>query len=142
MTRNQLLSATCLLIGMVSFAATGAPASPQGSADGRVAAGVWGGMHLVMNVQDQGATLEFDCARGTVPEPLTVNGKGEFRVHGSFFPEHAGPTRRDENEGTPAIYSGTVTGDNMSLKLEIGGQPEVRTFELKRGRNGRLMKCR
>ena len=142
MTRNQLLSATALLISMVSFADTGVPASPQGSADGKVATGVWGGMHVEMNVQDQGATLEFDCARGTVPGPLTVNGKGEFRVRGSFFPEHGGPTRREENEGTPAIYSGTVTGDNMSLKLEISGQPEGRSFELKRGQNGRLMKCR
>ena len=54
--------------------------------------------------------------------------------------EHGGPIRIDEeNAGSPAIYSGSVTGDTMTMTVKLADSDEVvETFTLKRGGAGRV----
>jgi hypothetical protein len=107
-----------------------------------VAAGSWGGGHIILEVSEQGAEAEFDCAHGQVTQPIILNEHGDFDVAGTFTAEHGGPVRRDENPvAAPARYSGHVDGDAMSLTVTIG-KDKVGVFTLTRGSLPNLTKCR
>ena len=81
-----------VLVGAISahFAVAAAGCRSKGtsrnnSADD-AAANIWGGEHIEMEVTRDGATLEFDCATGTIAEPLPVHSQGRFSVKGTFTP--------------------------------------------------------
>src|SRR2546423_15711826 len=57
----------------------------------RVPNGIWGGRQMVINVTDQGATLEFVCANGQTTEPLALDSNVRFDVGGLFLSEDPGP---------------------------------------------------
>ena len=86
----------------------------------------------------QGGTLEFDCAQGTISEPLVLDAVGRFRAKGTFQ-TGGGPVRRDQKPGRDVVYTGTVEGDTMQLELtltEDKGSPEK--FTLVHGQPGNL----
>jgi hypothetical protein len=77
----------------------------------QVLSGTWGGEHVKLIVTDVTATIEFDCAHGTLDRPLALDGSGHFDVGGSFVREHGGPNRVDEDpdqQASPARYAGIV----------------------------------
>jgi len=41
----------------------------------KLARGVWGGQHIRAEVTDSGADIEFDCAHGTIDQPIVLDGK-------------------------------------------------------------------
>jgi hypothetical protein len=104
---------------------------------------VWGGEHIEMEVTKEGATLEFDCAAGTITVPLAVDAQGKFRVSGTFTGERPGPTMRDGNPAVSATYSGSIIGDTMHLTIVAGPDKQsMGAYVLVRGKPGRVMKCR
>ncbi|HEX3128193.1 MAG TPA: hypothetical protein VH394_12760 [Thermoanaerobaculia bacterium] len=106
-----------------------------------LAEGVWGGAHIQMTVESQGAMLELDCAHGAIAEPIVIGKDGRFRVSGTYAPEHAGPARDGEEKGRPAIYTGRLEGETLTLGISYESGEDVDTFELVRGRSGRITKC-
>lgn len=105
----------------------------------QVSAGLWGGAHVLMEVTSDGAQLEFDCATGTITEPLQTDAQGRFSLRGTFTPEHPGPIREGEPSRTrAATYSGTIEGDTMTLQID----EQTMRYQLVRGRRGKVMKCR
>ena len=109
----------------------------------RIARGVWGGLHINLEVNANSAKVEFDCAHGAIEGPLVVDGNGKFELRGSFTAERGGPVRADETpESRPATYSGTIKGNTMTLTLKISGVDETETFTLERGKPGDLFKCK
>lgn len=110
----------------------------------RLTAGTWGGLHIIINVDQRSASISYDCATGAITGPLTIGRSGRFSWRGTFQREHPGPTRRDEapNESS-AVYSGTVVGDEMKLNVKRADSNEVLgDFTLKRGALGRVFKCK
>jgi hypothetical protein len=96
-----------------------------------------------MEVTKDGATLEFDCATGTITEPLAADAQGKFKVSGTFTREGPGPTRREGNPAQPATYSGSIEGDTMHLQIVAGADKEsMGDYVLVRGKPGRLMRCK
>lgn len=107
----------------------------------KVSVGIWGGRSLQMEVTQQGAELEFDCARGTISEPLSLDANGKFQAKGTFRTE-GGPARKDPLPGIDVVYAGTVEGDTMQLEFTLAydkGSPEK--FTLVRGQPANLRKC-
>jgi len=109
----------------------------------RLAAGGWGGKHVRMEVTDDGALLEFDCAKGSIKGPVTLDAGGRFSAKGQFAREGFGP--RVEGEApkrVPALYVGEVNGESMTLTVTLAETgDEVGTYTLTRGSNGRLWRC-
>ncbi len=104
---------------------------------------IWGGEHVELEVTPEGATLDFDCARGTIFLPLTADAQGNFKVKGTFTRERPGPVMRDGNPSAAATYSGTLTGDTLRLTIAAGSQSEgMGEYLLKRGQPGQVMKCK
>ena len=135
------------LIGIAMFLVFGflAPASPaRGRKPRRIAQGAWGGQHITMQVSGSSATIEFDCAHAQIEGPLVADRRGRFELKGTFSRERGGPVRDNENSnGQPARFAGWTDGKKMTLTVTLAGQKEsIGTFDLARGVEGRLFKCR
>jgi len=140
-TRSTLIKHSLIAVFALSgvLLQAGTRAAPGASA---VATGAWGGEHIVLQVSEKGADVEFDCAHGQVTQLITLDKQGDFDVAGTFTPEHGGPVRRDENpQPASARYFGRVEGDTMSLTVTLGKE-KVGDFTLTRGARPNLTKCR
>ena len=110
----------------------------------RLSTGQWGGQHIRIDVGARSATIEYDCASGTIDGPLAIDSKGRFTWHGAHHQERPGPTREnDQGSNRPAIYSGFIKGDTMTLTVKLSDTDEVlESYRLKRGAFGRVFKCK
>jgi hypothetical protein len=106
-------------------------------------AGTWGGPHIRIEVTGNAATIEYDCAHGTIKGPLRVDSRGRFALNGTYVREHGGPVRpQDLQAGQPARYSGWTDGKKMTLTVWSDTKETVGTFTLVRGEAGHVWKCR
>ena len=111
---------------------------------GTIADGTWGGDHIRIDVVEGSATIEYDCANGTIQGPLKVNSDGKFDLRGMHNKEHGGPVRSDEEPNShSARYEGWTDGKTMKLKVVLpDAKEEIGSFTLVHGRVGRVMKCK
>jgi phenylpropionate dioxygenase-like ring-hydroxylating dioxygenase large terminal subunit len=111
--------------------------------EARLKAGMWGGNRINLEVTGDSTLVEFDCAHGTINHPLILDQQGRFEARGTYVAEGHGPTRSgNEPEGSPARYYGSVSGETMSLTVEVGGSAATKTsYTLTHGRQGKLNKC-
>ncbi len=120
------------------------PERPSQGSQGRVASGVWGGDHVRMTVGADGASIEYDCARGTIDGVLELDGEGRFDWKGTHVREGPGPIRVGKPPPSrPARYTGNVSGEEMSLTLALTDtSQQIGTYKLTRGSEGFIRKCR
>ena len=106
--------------------------------------GLWGGEHISMEVTERGATVEYDCAHGTIDQRITVDRRGRFNVSGKQVAEHGGPVRQNEQlAGYPVRFAGQVNGKTMKLTVRNSVTKElVGIFTLVYGAEPKLRKCR
>jgi hypothetical protein len=108
---------------------------------GPMAPGEWGGEHIGMVVTPGGAALEYDCAEGTIDQPLRPV-RGKFDLSGVHYPGMGGPIGVDRTQPRPARYLGTVTETRMSLVVILTDTGEsVGIFILIRGGSPHVFKC-
>jgi len=89
-----------------------------------------------------GATVEFDCAEGTVLQPIKGDAKGEFTARGTYTPGQFGPIRKDNPpREMPAIYKGSISGDTMHLQVVVEKKELLPPFTLIKGKRGRVVRC-
>jgi hypothetical protein len=104
--------------------------------------GNWGGQHINMKVGAKSATIEYDCATGTIQGPLVVDANGNFKLRGTHQRQHGGPIRSDETpQDHAATYTGSIKGNTMTLNLKVGDSDEE-TFTLEKGKEGELFRCK
>ena len=109
----------------------------------RIPTGEWGGTHISMNVGERSAKIEYDCAQGEILGPLSIDGDGKFNLRGTFTRERGGPVRADETpKAEPAMYSGTIAGNKMTLTMKLSESDDSETFTLEKGKPGDLFKCK
>ncbi len=136
-----------LALAIVLAIACGGSRSPTDARAAGVAttirSGSWGGPHVSLTSADSGATLDFDCAHGSIPAPLSVGADGSFRLSGTFVQEHGGPIGIGATgDSQAATYSGTTRGDSMSLSIDlIRDKTTVGPFTLEFGNSGQIFKC-
>ncbi len=106
--------------------------------------GTWGGEHVRLLVKERGATIEYDCAAGTIDEPLNPDTEGRFEVRGTHVFEQGGPRRTGEPQPRlrPALYQGWTDGARMRLTVSLPDTSrDVGTFSLGLGQRATLEKC-
>ena len=105
--------------------------------------GQWGAPHLALVLTEEGGTLEYDCAHGTIDPGWTVSDEGRFLGAGEHVQEHGVPIAEDEVVvPRPARYEGRLRGDNLRLTITLTDSARVvGTFDLKRGETGPVFKC-
>ena len=121
-----------------TLACSAAPTSPS-----TPLIGLWGGNHISLTVSAAASHLEFDCAHGDTPSPLTLDDRGAFNVGGTFVREHGGPIVVGQvPDSHPAVYVGSVTANTMALTVRLTDTRElIGTFALVRDTPGRVVKC-
>lgn len=111
--------------------------------NGILAVGSWGGLHVVLVLEESGGTLEYDCAHGTIEPGWTLSEDGEFYGVGEHVIEHGGPVREGEAlPARPAAYEGTIDDDRMQLTVTLTDSAQVvGTFDLRRDDEGQIVRC-
>ena len=105
--------------------------------------GLWGGEHISMEVTEQGATVEYDCAHATIEQRIVLDRRGRFDVSGMQVPERGGPVRQNEPAGYPVRFAGQVNGKRMKLTVRNSATKElIGTFTLVHGSEPKLRKCK
>src|SRR5688572_1821096 len=108
----------------------------------RIPTGVWGGLHINIEVGEKSARIEYDCANGVINGPLLLDTNGNFDLRGTHRMERGGPIRDGgDSKGQPATYTGSIKGNTMTLTLKVG-DGDAESFTLEKGRVGKLMKCK
>lgn len=136
------LAATVLVIASLVVTVS-AQSSPRGPAS-VVPNGVWGGEHIRMEVTENGADIEFDCARGSISQRLELDPQGRFKVSGTYKAETPAPAAADggsTGSEVTATYIGVLSGSSLRLEVSVEGQGAPRTFVLVQGDQGQLAKC-
>ena len=140
--RTPTVVALTLLLVFVFAGLPSLDAQSSGSALGAIGT-VWGGQHVEIEVTPEGATLEFDCATGTISKPLQLDAQGNFKIAGTFTQEHPGPVMRDGNAAAAAIYFGSIHNGTMKLTITSGPQDHSRgEYVLVQGKQGRVVRCK
>ena len=121
--------------------------------------GQWGGRGVGLRVTGASATVEFDCAHGTIDGVIKIDRNGRFEVMGTYEEEAGGAVRsgisaqgEDGNvaagqqaAGTSrrARYTGEVKGRSMKLVVTLtGSERPLGTYNLGLDSSPRLRKCR
>lgn len=106
--------------------------------------GTWGGPHIRLIVDGKSASVEYDCAHGTIEGPLSIDGDGKFNFTGKHIRERGGPVRAGKAQDSYlAQYNGWTDGKKMTLAVTLAKtNEELGTFELTHGEDGRLWKCK
>jgi hypothetical protein len=103
---------------------------------------VWGGLHVNLEVSISGASLDFDCAQGTISQAISLDAAGNFEVAGSYTASKPGPTRQGDQSQANVRYSGKVSHDTMTLAVRrTKSNEDLGNFTLIRGKQGKVTKC-
>ena len=104
--------------------------------------GTWGGDRVQLMATAAGATIKFDCASGDIAGPLTLQHNGRFRWRGDFVQYRGGPQRADAPAGsTPALYTGKLHGDTLSLEITAADRTSLWQGDLHRGARMKFVRC-
>lgn len=104
---------------------------------------MWGGDHIAVEVTASGATIEFDCAHGTIDSVLTLDQDGRFDVAGSYTRERPGPIRDDDPpQSQAARYRGSLKDATLTLVITLTSTKDELTFTVTHDGRPRVFKCR
>ena len=102
--------------------------------------GPWGGQGIEMLIEGGLATVQFDCASGSIDSNLAAS--GSFSAPGSYRAGQPGPVRVGQIfTSQRAVYAGTITGDQMTLTVQVEGGTALGPFTLTRATPGQLNRC-
>ncbi len=106
--------------------------------------GIWGGQGIRVEITGHSATVEYDCANGTITGPFNLDKNHKFTLQGTHAAEHGGPIRENDiRHNQPAQFNGWTDGRKMTLTVALkDGKQDLGTFTLNHGQEGRLRKCR
>jgi hypothetical protein len=125
-----------LLLAIVVASACHDPVAPD-------PIGAWGGTHIALIVTASDGTVEYDCATGTITEPVRVRSDASFDAAGTFSPGHGGPIQPGEVFPVyPARYAGRIIGDVMTMFVtRTDTAMSIGAYSLQRGMQAQLFKC-
>lgn len=102
--------------------------------------GMWGGPHAGVIFQGGLAEVQFDCAAGTIDEPIRAN--GPFLVNGTYREGAKGPIRVGQIfRSQRAKYSGEVAKNVMTLNVLLEDGTSLGPFTLTETQPPQLTRC-
>jgi hypothetical protein len=127
----------CLFAMALLAACQAAPPAPAGAP----LTGSWGGEHIGLELSADGGRLEYDCAAGTIDEPVRLDSSGRFTARGTHTPNTGGPERVDlPRPRVEATYSGQLSAERLTRSVRTP-EAELGPFTLARGAAPMLLRC-
>lgn len=114
-----------------------------GDGSSQTVTGQWGGRHVGLVLDATGGNLEYDCASGRIEGPLSIDRLGRFSALGHHTPAEGGPERQGHvPPRLPAVYSGRVSGDAMTLLVRVPSAGlEIGPLSLRRNAEPIILRC-
>ena len=111
--------------------------------------GPWGGPHVGANFSGGLADLQFDCAAGTIDDPIMITEVGPFSVKGTYRTGASGPIRVGQFfKSQEALYSGEIAkgpGKDsprvMTLSVTLEDGTALGPFTLTEGAPPQITRC-
>jgi len=111
--------------------------------------GTWGGPHAGISFQGGLADVSFDCASGTIDDPVFPAKDGSFSAKGTYRTGAPGPVKVGEFfKSQGAVFSGHVVpaatkGAPRTMTLSVGLEDETNLgpFTLTEGSPPQLTRC-
>jgi hypothetical protein len=110
--------------------------------------GMWGGPHAGLQFQGGLADVQFDCASGSIDDPIYPHPDGSFAVKGTYRAGAPGPIKVGEFfKSEEATYSGEVVkGESkapktMTLFAALEDGTKLGPFTLTEGAQPQLTRC-
>jgi hypothetical protein len=87
--------------------------------------GIWGGPHAGLALQGGLGDVQFDCASGTIDDPVYPAPDGTFSAKGTYRTGAPGPVKVGQFfKSQGAVYSGQIA------KAAAKGAPQVMTLSI------------
>jgi hypothetical protein len=103
--------------------------------------GLWGGPHAGIIFQGGLAEVQFDCAAGTIDDPVPAR-DGPFAVKGSYRAGASGPVRVGQIfRSQRATYSGTIAKTVMTMNVLLEDNTTIGPFTLTENQPPQLNRC-
>ncbi|MCH8616558.1 hypothetical protein LZ016_10660 [Sphingomonas sp. SM33] len=110
--------------------------------DLKPAYGHFGGPQVGVVLEGGSGKVDFDCASGTVDEPIFDAKEGVFSVKGTYRTGHSGQIKVGQIfRSQPATYSGTLVKDDMMLTVTLEDGEVLGPYKLQRGVPPQLTRC-
>ena len=120
------------------LAVTGCMAFDQGP---MALKGTFGGPHICVEMEGGLGTVRFDCAAGTIDQPIISD--GPFTASGTYLPGQTGPVRVGQVfTEKRATYSGVATKTTLSMTVTVEEGEVLGPFDLTLGAPPQLTPCR
>ena len=109
--------------------------------------GIWGGPHAVASFQGGLGDLQFDCASGTIDDPLYPAKDGSFSVKGTYRTGVSGPVKVGQFfKSQGALYSGQIVKAKdapqvMTLNVTLEDGTPIGPFTLTEGMPPQITHC-
>jgi hypothetical protein len=114
--------------------------------------GAWSGPHAALLFQGGLGEAQFDCASGTIDDPVFPGADGSFSAKGTYRAGAPGPVKVGQFfKSQAAIYSGSVqsAGKNagksgpkaMTLNVTLEDETRLGPFTLTEGAPPQLTRC-
>lgn len=132
MRRLFLLALVPLAAGCAGTMAPGSPLT-----------GRWGGEHVGVTLTPGGGRVEYDCASGSIDQPVMPAADGRFAASGTHVPGQGGPAQVGYTPPShPARYSGRVSGDVMDIEVDVPALgTKLGPYRLRRGAEPTIFRC-
>jgi hypothetical protein len=122
-------------------------ATPGNASDHLI--GIWGGPHAGLSMQGGLADVQFDCASGTIDDPVYPAADGTFSVKGTYRTGAPGPIKVGQFfKSQNAMYSGQVTKAAakesprvMTLNVTLEDGTPIGPFTLAEGTPPQITRC-
>ena len=111
--------------------------------------GIWGGPHAGLDLEGGLADVQFDCASGTIDDPVYPGPDGSFSVKGTYRTGSPGPVKVGQFfKSQGAMFAGQIakapTKDAprvMTLHVTLDDGTMVGPFTLTEGTPPQLTRC-
>ncbi|MFI5210072.1 MAG: hypothetical protein ACHQ2E_06490 [Gemmatimonadales bacterium] len=104
-------------------------------------AGQWGGPEAIVTLAPSGGTIQYSCAEGTIDPSWTLSSGGRWRATGQHF-TGGGPVPPGGHPPHPAIYSGTVRGNQLTFTVTLTDLDQVLgPYTVTKGRSSHMNLC-
>ena len=103
----------------------------------------WGGEGISMTIGSDSVKMVFNCASAEIKSVPSTDADGRFKVDGTFTSSRPGPDRIDDPpKPAPAVFAGQMSGDQMTLHIDLKSGESIGDFSLERGKSGPIRRCR
>lgn len=141
MPSNRLLLAPLLGAALLVGGCSTMPGAPDNLA------GRWGGPHVGLLFEGGLGEAQFDCASGTVDEPVFPARDGSFSAKGTYRTGAPGPIKVGQFfKSQGAVYSGTVESVKagpkvMTLNITLEDETRLGPFTAMEGAPPAVTRC-